>query len=186
MDIYSYTLTAWRTVSLISSRSHIGAASVAGIAVFAAGRIAGGGRTKDVDYFDISTGLWTSGQIPGTVSRDDMAATSVGNLAFFTKGTAFSAGCKVEHRFSPKFFILFTAYSVLDTTVYVFNATTRLWSTAELSQSRGRTAAVSVGPLALLAGGSMDGMVLLRARICNIALFIITLPVYSGSLSLLS
>ncbi len=65
----------------------------------------------------------------------------------------------------PRIFILFIAYSALDTTVYVYNATTRLWSTAELSQSRGRTAAASVGPLALLAGGSMDGMVLLRARI---------------------
>jgi hypothetical protein len=113
VDIYNYTLTAWRTASLISSRSHIGAASVAGIAVFAAGRIAGSGRTKVVDYFDISTGLWTSGLIPGTVLRDDMAATSAGNLAFFTQGTAFAADCKVEQRCSPKVFHTF--HSLLGT-----------------------------------------------------------------------
>ena len=67
-------------------RGHIGAVSVAGVAVFAAGRTASG-RTQVVDYFDIATGLWTSSQIPGSVPRDDMVAASAGSLAFFTKGS---------------------------------------------------------------------------------------------------
>lgn len=79
-------------------RGHIGAVSVAGVAVFAAGRTASG-RTQVVDYFDIATGLWTSSQIPGSVPRDDMVAASAGSLAFFTKGS-FCRICPLHDGFS--------------------------------------------------------------------------------------
>jgi hypothetical protein len=89
VDMYNQSSSSWSTAELSLARGHIGAASVAGVAIFAAGRIAGTpSRTKVVDYFDVSAGLWTTGEIPGTVLRDDMATSSLGNLAFFTKGTA--------------------------------------------------------------------------------------------------
>jgi len=82
------------------ARGHIGAAVVAGVAVFAAGRVAGTpSRTKVVDYFHIATGAWTSGEIPGAVLRDDMTAAAVGNLALFSKGSPPRIDCRVDfHR----------------------------------------------------------------------------------------
>jgi hypothetical protein len=55
-----------------------------------------------------------------------------------------------------------SAYNSNDKIVYIFDAAKWLWSTSALTVARERTAATSVGPLVMFAGGSMDGAGLLN------------------------
>jgi hypothetical protein len=75
-------------------------------------------------------------RIVRTDSRENLAAASLGNLAFFGGG---DGGIQ--------------KFNVVD----IFNTTSQTWSTATLSQNRTGLAAASIGDIVAFGGGTPDG-----------------------------
>src|SRR3954466_5568130 len=78
---------------------------------------------------------WTTATL--SQAREDLAATSVGNLVIFAGGATGTGSSAV---------------------VDIYDDSTHLWTTAMLSQARGGLTATSVGTKAFFAGGSANGV----------------------------
>ncbi len=104
------------------------------LAFFAGGMVSVSTQTVSnrVDIYNAATNQWTIATL--SVARSNMAATTLGDLAFFAGGRLLSGKSNA---------------------VDVYNATAQTWSTSgPLSQARSDLAAVSVGQRALFAGGN--------------------------------
>jgi hypothetical protein len=137
-----------------------------------------------VDVYNGATGAWSTAQL--SVANSNLAAASVGNVAFFAGGSNSGAVLCKKGGWGFFFFqcclrvFLFvvlrycssvcpatvsslmrataggTAYSVVD----VYNVATGAWSTAQLSVARDGLAAASVGNVVLFAGGDTNSALL--------------------------
>jgi hypothetical protein len=139
VDIYNVTVNTWTTATLSQSRSYLAAIAVANrYAIFAGGSNAST-ALNSVDIYDSMSGLWDTTTL--SRSRGDLTATSLGNLAFFAggdNGTSVVNGAQTYN------------------TVDIFNATSRMWTTATLSQARTWLAAASIGDIVAFGGGSSN------------------------------
>ena len=91
------------------------------------------------DIYDAYTGEWSTAAL--SQARGQLAATSVGPLAFFGGGEIDIPGAGGTTAVSSS--------NVVD----IYNSSTNQWSTNALSQARSDLAATSVGNLAIFAGG---------------------------------
>jgi hypothetical protein len=87
-----------------------------------------------VDIYNASSNSWTNASL--SAPRYELAATSVGSLAFFAGGYNTATG----------------ASSVVD----IYNASSNSWTNTSLSQARYYLVAASAGSLALFAGGATN------------------------------
>ncbi len=101
-------------------------------------RATAGASSNAVDVYNSATGAWTTALL--SVARYDLAAASVGNVAFFAGGAADAS------------------FNAVD----VYNSATGAWTTAQLSVARWYLAAASVGNVALFAGGLTGSALLCR------------------------
>jgi hypothetical protein len=92
-----------------------------------------------VDIFDSLSGMWNTTTL--SQARGDLAATSLGNLAFFGGG---DDGNLTD--------IGKTIFNIVD----IFNSTSQTWSTTTLSQARTLLASSSIGEIVAF-GGGRDG-----------------------------
>ncbi len=83
----------WSTAQLSVARSHLAATSVGNLAIFAGGLVyyyptgsvsPSSTESDVVDLYNSATGTWSTARL--SVARYNLAATSVGNLAFFAGG----------------------------------------------------------------------------------------------------
>ena len=106
VDLYNSVSGTWSTARLSVARSSAVAASVGNVSIFAGGVngsgsnavacvcaaagcrfmtvTAGNGRLNTVDLYNSASGTWSTAQL--SVARGYLAATSVGNVAFFAGG----------------------------------------------------------------------------------------------------
>jgi hypothetical protein len=137
-DIYDTNNGQWSsTLSIEAQGRRPGAATTVGdLAIFAGGIAedpqtqAGYDPTDAVDIYNAATGQWTNAHL--SLARTGLAATSVGDLAFFGGGD--------------------TAAGFTDV-VDIYNADTGQWSVSHLSQPRALLASTSTQNFAIFAGG---------------------------------
>jgi hypothetical protein len=158
VDIYNLADARWRTATLSQARFGLAATSVRNLVLFGGGHngtwnsvaatsaanryalFAGGyefGASNTVDIFDSLSGVWNTATL--SQARYNLAAASLGNLAFFgggNRGELFGG----------------ETFNAVD----IFNATTQTWSTATLSQNRTLLAAASIGDIVAFGGGTFD------------------------------
>ena len=132
VDIYQGG--AWSTGSLSQARSGLAATSAGTQALFAGG-LSDAGVSDVVDRYDSTSGSWSTAHL--SQARSHLAATTAGGVALFGGGTV-SAEPPVI---------------VVSAVVDIYDAATRTWRTASLSQARSQLAATSVGDFAFFAGG---------------------------------
>ncbi len=130
VDIYTISTGLWTRESLSAPRADLVATSVAGKAFFA-----GGGQYAQVDIYDTKTARWSQAML--SKRRSSFAATSVGTKAIFAGGYKGTADLADQ----------------LSDVVDIYDATTELWTTTTLSQSRDGLAATTAGDQAFFAGG---------------------------------
>ena len=144
---------------------------------------AGGAASNVVDVYNGATGAWSTAQL--SVARWNLAAASVGNVALFAGGQTSSAllsrgglecvygcvrvlclrvlrYCGSACPSTASSLMRTAADSAFSNAVDVYNGATGAWSTAQLSVARPLLAAVSVGNVALFAGGGTNGTWLFR------------------------
>jgi hypothetical protein len=92
-------------------------------------RVIAGNPSNVVDLYNSASGTWSTAQL--SVARKLLAATSVGNVAFFAGG-----------------------YYGPSNAVDLYNSASGTWSTAQLSVARYCLAATSVGNVAIFAVGN--------------------------------
>lgn len=113
VDMYNVNTDDWTTAELSEPR-YVGTAVVVGdLAMFAGGSY-GPNVTKRIDIYHFSTGEWTIDSL--SVARGNLASTVVGDKAFF------AGGMTNNHSTSD----------IVD----IFDASTGMWSTANLSYPR--------------------------------------------------
>lgn len=138
VDIYDTLTKEWSVAHLSVDRFSLSAISHGDTVMFAGGvQIKGGTDVifkKTVDIYNTKTNVWTVNNL--SIARMGMAATVVGDLAFFAGGM-----------------------SIIDNNwqttgrVDIYNFATKTWSSASLSQARAYSMAVTVGSKVLIAGG---------------------------------
>jgi hypothetical protein len=140
VDIYNSTSNSWSTAALSRARFALAATSVGNLAIFAGGN-EDDSQTIDyndsnaVDIYNSTNNTWSTAAL--SQAREGLAATSVGNLAFFAGGDFPISG-------EPR-----GVSNVVD----IYNSTTNTWSTAAMSQARTDLAATTAGNEAFFAGG---------------------------------
>lgn len=139
VEIYDDARDRWSTTNLSQARGYP-AGTVVGTKAFFAGGTLGTNQFSDVvDIYDSTTGQWSTMKLPVAASFD--AATTLGSKAFFAGGTIISKHGQLVYG---------------SDLVEIFDTRTGKWSTAKLSQGRGVLSAVTVGNVALFAGGEYD------------------------------
>jgi len=139
VDIYDNGTGLWTTANLSAARAGIGATAVGTKVFFAGGASLNGESYSVVDIFDNSTGLWTTANL--SEARSGLRATTVGTKVFFAGGRSTSGGLPSTNIF----------HSVVD----IYDNSTGLWTTANLSQARAGLDATAVGNKVFFAGGSI-------------------------------
>jgi hypothetical protein len=135
------TVLQHTTGQLSVARSYMSAAATGDQAVFAGGCLSpyypGSPCTDGVDIFDTSSDQWTTAHL--SKARAGMAVTTVGSKVIFAGGYDYSLG---------------SSQKVPQDTVDIYDESTGSWTTAKLSAARYDIAAVTVGDLAIFAGGN--------------------------------
>lgn len=137
VDIYDANTDLWSEAALSVPRNQTGATAVGSLALFAGG--IDGAVSDVVDVFDAQSGTWSVAK-PLSIKRFGIAATTVGTKAFFAGGSVIGVGGQ-------------TRVDIYDASLGA-PSDHAAWSTAELSLGRGGAAAVTVGDLAIFAGGA--------------------------------
>jgi kelch-like protein 20 len=138
VEIYDGRKDRWSTTTLSEARYSPVGTVVGSNAYFAGGGRVDGRLSDVVDVYDGSSGQWSTLKLP--VAAEFSVATTAGSRAIFAGGYALNKhGSRVQSDL-----------------VEIFDARTGRWSTAKLSQARSGLAAVSVGNVALFAGGAYD------------------------------
>jgi hypothetical protein len=131
-------------------RDSLAATSVGDLAIFAGGSSASGVAFAAVDLYNVTSRSWLPpAQLKGG-PRLGLSATTVGNLAIFAGG-----GGALFLQCSQKVAHLMQTVAGISKAVDIFDVTTGIWSTAQLSFERTFLAATSVGNIALFAGGHL-------------------------------
>ncbi|MEZ6015010.1 MAG: kelch repeat-containing protein [Planctomycetota bacterium] len=90
VEVFDASTGTWSIFQLSTDRGAMGATSVGTLAIFGGGVQGTSGtgfQSSDVvDFFDTSTGVWTTGLLP--TASGASSATSVGTKALFTNGSA--------------------------------------------------------------------------------------------------
>lgn len=136
VDIYDASTGAWSMASLSSARTAIGAATAGNHVLFAGGATGLGVGTDVVDVYDHTTGTWSTATL--SEPRFSIGATTIGMKAYFAGGAN-----------GP---MLSDVVDVYDATIGPPSMASA-WSTMQLSTARAQVAAVSVGDVAIFAGG---------------------------------
>jgi len=143
IDVWDVQAGTWApSTSLSQGRAELGATTVGDKVLFAGGILPGQVMSDRVDIYDSTLGppsfrgAWTQGPAL-SVPRSFIAAETVGSKALFAGGG------------SPS-----TSYDTVD----IYDDVSGLWSAATLSQARGigNNSSISVGSLAIFAGGFLD------------------------------
>lgn len=140
IDVYDDATGTWSTDSLPVARAWIGAAALGPVAFFAGGLLNNSSETGKVDVFDTLTTSWSTAIL--SQARFGIGATAVGSKLIFAGGITGGMTNPV-------------ASNVVD----IYDSTlgpptfSGAWSTTTLSKARGLVAAVTVGDLAIFAGG---------------------------------
>ncbi len=142
VDIYDTLTKEWSVAHLSVARFSLGAISHGDTVMFAGGvQVNEGGSEvifkNTVDIYNTKTGEWTVDRL--SIARMGMAATVVGDLAFFAGGIN----------------IIGDAYKTTDK-IDIYNFATKTWSSASLSQARAFSMAVTVGSKVIIAGGCTE------------------------------
>ena len=142
VDIYDTLTKEWSLAHLSVDRFSLGAISHGDTVMFAGGvQVKGGGSEiifkNTVDIYNTKTGEWTVNQL--SIARMGMAATVVGDLAFFAGGMS----------------IINNNWQTTGR-VDIYNFATKTWSQASLSQARAYSMAVTVGSKVIIAGGCTE------------------------------
>ena len=137
VDIYNTSTGSWSTATLSQARDQLAATAVGSLVLFGGGEIeppgVAGVPSNAVDIYNTSTGSWSTATL--SQARNNLAAASVGDLAFFAGGGD-STG----------------AYT---NTVDIYNSATGSWSTAALTQPRIEIATATCGNQVFFAGGQI-------------------------------
>lgn len=140
VDIYDTLTKEWSVGQLSADRFSLSAVSHGNTVMFAGGvqfHLNTAPVFKNtVDIYNTETGVWTVDHL--SIARMGIAATIVGDLAFFAGG--------MGDMDNPDFY---TTTSRVD----IYNFTTKSWSQASLSQARAFASAVTVGSKVIIAGG---------------------------------
>lgn len=137
VDVFMISNLSWATPTKLSiARSNLVSTTVRSKILFAGGFQTGiwpdlGKYLDTVDIYDDTTGTWSVAKL--AVARSNLAATSVGNLAFFAGGTSGSG--------------------LITDVVDIYDADTNTWSVTTLSTKRAYLTAASLGTKAYFAGG---------------------------------
>ncbi|MBV9173709.1 MAG: hypothetical protein JOZ81_26895 [Chloroflexi bacterium] len=118
VDIYDDSTQTWSTAQLSQARESVASASVGQLALFAGGAPSAETVSDAVDIYDDSTGQWSTARLSQARSR--VAAATVGNQVLFVGGGTYTD--------SP-------AHQTAVDSVDIFDAGTRQWRTARLSQT---------------------------------------------------
>jgi hypothetical protein len=140
VDVFDVTSNTWTNATLSEARRWLASTSVDNrYALFAGGQKPKGSNKNQpsnvVDIFDSLNGMWNTTTL--SQARSHLAATSLGNLAFFGGGH-FTKGSNENQ---PS--------NVVD----IFNSTSQTWSTSTLSQARDQLASSSIGEIVAFGGG---------------------------------
>ena len=142
VDVYDEATGLWTLESPLSvPRTFLAGAAVDHLVLFAGGTLDGVTETAVVDVLDTQTGTWSTATL--SQARFWLSATTVGNKVMFAGGVTGGLGSS----------------SAPSAVVDVYDAAVGppssplAWSTTTLSVPRGDVAAVTVGDLALFAGG---------------------------------
>ncbi len=119
--------------------------------IYAAGSV----YLNDVDLFDSVTGHWSTAQL--SASNYVVCGASVGVFALFVGFFEGGMSCLLLGVYCIGTPLTITDISTADDSfdiVDVFNSTSGLWSTAQLSAARDYVSAATIATLAIFAGGS--------------------------------
>ena len=177
VEVYDGASETWSLAQLSADRGYLAATSVGSVAMFGGGLVGnsstGFQASAVIDFFDASTGVWTSGVLPTAVGAS--SAASVGTKALFNNGltvdiydtatatwtsstlppaprlgtNAISAGSKAFFTGGP------SALAIANIDIY--DDATGLWSTEPMPVPRHSLALASVGNKVLFAGGTGPG-----------------------------
>jgi len=139
VDIYDTQTKEWSVGHLSVDRFSLSAVSHGNTVMFAGG-VQFQTENSDpvfkstVDIYNTGTGVWTVDHL--SIARMGIAATVVGDLAFFAGGIG----------------VINNTYKTTER-VDIYNFTTKTWSQASLSQARAYANAVTVGSKVIIGGG---------------------------------
>jgi hypothetical protein len=161
----------------------IGTAVIGTKVIFAGGYIHGGSYSNTVDIYDTSSLSWTTRQLPGG-GREGIAGAGLRHIAMFFGGIGASVSKVVDiYNNSTNSWTTYSSLASSDArgfgsatgvgdviiwaggkddynepmgNVNIYNIVTGVWTTTTLSQARHGMAAVTVGSMALFAGGAFD------------------------------
>jgi hypothetical protein len=139
VEIYDASKDRWSITNLSQARAYPAGTVVGTTAFFAGGYLQNNEFSDVVDIYDGTAGRWSTMKLPVAAKFD--AATTVGSKAIFAGGTIISKHGQLVYG---------------SDLVEIFDTRTGRWSTAKLSKGRGLLAALSVGNVALFAGGEYD------------------------------
>ena len=141
VDIYNAATDAWLTTTNLSMpQTNLTGAAVGTLALFAGGSTGFGVVTKVGEVFASQTLAWSTATL--SVKRSAVAATTVGTKVLFAGGGANGN--------------IYKLVDIYDASIGL-PSNSAAWSTASLSVARGGICAVTVGDLAIFAGGAGVG-----------------------------
>ena len=140
VDIYDASTDSWSSASLSIPRAGLGATAVGDLALFAGGYAAGPVPSNRIDVLDTQSMTWSTATL--SVARGSLGATTVGTKSIFAGGGG-SGGVS-------------NVVDIYDSALGL-PSNPAAWSTASLSVARSQIAAVTVGDLAIFAGGFILG-----------------------------
>ena len=139
VDIYDIVTQTWSIAELSESRQLIAAVATGNKIFFAGGRRGDGADNtyfSNVDIYDVSTNTWSVSFL--SEPRSQIAAAAVGNKVFFAGGEN-----------DLNYTIPYTAHNIVD----IYDLSSGIWSTANLSEARIGNTAVAVNNKIYFAGG---------------------------------
>jgi len=135
VDIYHSDTNKWSTATLATARYWPAASSVGTLAIFAGGStLYGDVESFYIDMYESTSDTWSASSLDPP-ARLYMAATTVGNLAMFAGGMEIAYMTPISSQ------------------VTIYDSTTDIWSTANLTIVRDQFTATTLGNVAFFAGG---------------------------------
>jgi hypothetical protein len=144
VDLFDTATNQWHTAELSVARYYSAVVTVGQCVLFAGGQFEVNGSvvySAVVDIFNSSSNQWVTTQL--SQARESLAVTSVDSYAFF-------AGGRCSHDDTQ------CNYDRTTAVVDVFDLSSHQWFYLKLSESRANIVAVSIGKLAIFAGGYLD------------------------------
>ena len=144
VDLFDTATNQWHTAELSVARYYSAVVTVGQCVLFAGGQFEVNGSvvfSAVVDIFNSSSNQWVTTQL--SLARESLAVTSVDSYAFF-------AGGRCSHDDTQ------CNYDRTTAVVDMFDLSSHQWFYLKLSESRANIVAVSIGKLAIFAGGYLD------------------------------